>query len=403
MLIRCNALDGAILFHNANPVLECLRTVTRGWGLSPVEDAAPCITVSRRGRGYAIMERGADADREQTVVGAVCTLVMIVLNRIARGQERRIFLHAAAVSLDGRAVVFPATNRAGKSTLVAAAAFAGHTVIADDILSIGDTDGGGLAVFGPGVAPRLRLPVPPSLGDAFAEAADRLAGPQDRRYRYLNLPEAAVAALDDPHEISAFAMLQCVEEEVPPSLFRVDPGLATQTLLAQTLGVAAPPRALIDWVGDLATATPAILIRYRDPADAVTLLRNVLADTNAALRDAPTATPPPPGRPIAPAREASVERHPATPLVRRPEIERHERNSHPFLLDPNSGAIFGLDPLGDCIWDLLAEPIAAREIVETVAAVFPGNPREEIERGIVDFLARLRAARLVSVVHGENT
>lgn len=67
---------------------------------------------------------------------------------------RRAVLHASAVVIDGRAVVFPACNHGGKSTLAAALMEQGHALLSDDLLPVAAVDASLLAWPG---APYLRF------------------------------------------------------------------------------------------------------------------------------------------------------------------------------------------------------------------------------------------------------
>jgi hypothetical protein len=67
------------------------------------------------------------------------------------------------------------------------------------------------------------------------------------------------------------------------------------------------------------------------------------------------------------------------------------------LLDLRSQHYFGLDEVGTRIWQLLAERGGTGAVVEAMVEEFDVE-RPEVERDVVDFLAQLEAAELVSVV-----
>ncbi|MGH9700627.1 MAG: HPr kinase/phosphorylase, partial [Candidatus Acidiferrales bacterium] len=50
-------------------------------------------------------------------------------------------LHASAVEIHGRAVIFPGEEGAGKSTTAAALARRGHAVLSDDVVALAERDG----------------------------------------------------------------------------------------------------------------------------------------------------------------------------------------------------------------------------------------------------------------------
>lgn len=67
------------------------------------------------------------------------------------------------------------------------------------------------------------------------------------------------------------------------------------------------------------------------------------------------------------------------------------------LLDLRSQHYFGLDEVGTRIWQLLAERGETGAVVEAMVEEFDVE-RSEVERDLVDFLAQLEAAELVSLV-----
>ena len=48
--------------------------------------------------------------------------------------------------------------------------------------------------------------------------------------------------------------------------------------------------------------------------------------------------------------------------------------SDAFLVDPQSDALFHLNPLGAALWNLLEQPVSLEEAASVVAAAFPEQP-----------------------------
>ncbi|MBU3824002.1 MAG: hypothetical protein H9917_04160, partial [Candidatus Oceanisphaera merdipullorum] len=112
---------------------------------------------------------------------AACSLVGDLVSQRLLNQPELLGLHCASVEINGRLVVFPESSKAGKSTLAVAFSAAGYRIFGDDVLGL-TAQGEGVAM---GVAPRLRLPFPDSFSPEFVAYADRHAGPEDDRYRFV--------------------------------------------------------------------------------------------------------------------------------------------------------------------------------------------------------------------------
>ena len=66
-----------------------------------------------------------------------------------------------------------------------------------------------------------------------------------------------------------------------------------------------------------------------------------------------------------------------------------------FLVEPDSGEIFYLDPITSGVWRLVETPCSGAEIAETLAAAFPDTPGDRLRDDVDRLLAEMREARLV--------
>jgi hypothetical protein len=180
-----------------------------GWyGVDP---AAPSIGVP------------ADADelrREERLWGVPALLCFR-----ARGD---LPLHAAAVEVDGRAILLAAPGRFGKTTLAAGFAAAGHRLLSEDLscLRLGED---GASVFpGPALL-RVREDVAGGL-----ELAGEVRGDRDGRI-HVALDEAARGD-GAPVPVRAIVLVAGTAGEI--ALQRVDPAVATRDLWALTFRLA---------------------------------------------------------------------------------------------------------------------------------------------------------------------
>ncbi len=65
-----------------------------------------------------------------------------------------------------------------------------------------------------------------------------------------------------------------------------------------------------------------------------------------------------------------------------------------ILLDARRGRYFGVDGVGACIWQRLADGATLPELVEALAQEYAA-PRETLERDAAAFVSRLERAHLV--------
>lgn len=67
-----------------------------------------------------------------------------------------------------------------------------------------------------------------------------------------------------------------------------------------------------------------------------------------------------------------------------------------FVVDPETEAVFHLNPLGRALWQELAEPRTLGELTEAIAAAFPETPADAIADDVRHFLDKLEKAELVA-------
>jgi hypothetical protein len=407
MLVRYALYPGFLHFRNAEAVLAVMTSVTRGWSIVPAQrDPGPAfITVSADRDGFCIAEEQCEPFFEPTAVSAACSLITILLNRMIEGQAHLLCLHAGAVEIDGQAIIFPATHRAGKSTLMAALCLSGCGLIADDIVPLDCTEGP-MQTFAAGVAPRLRLPLPASLGMPFRLAAWLHAGPDDGYYRYLRLPPARLRAFGQRTAIGAFIFLEREEACHECRLLAVDRADAIRILLLQNFGVAAPPDIILERMETLTSTIPAFLLRYRSLRQAATSIGRIFANRQRAAalwqhleKGAPDL------KRIAKCDDAAAaclrDRHiRECRVVRCAHAVFREAGGAQFLVDQDTGAIFALDVLGTAIWQMMQEPVCVADMAEAIGKLYPDINPERIAGDTESLVNALIAQKLAMVCAG---
>jgi hypothetical protein len=321
-------------------------------------------------------------------VNAVCDAIAELAMALPAEDDRLLCLHAAGVVLGGRILVFPNVRRAGKSTLSAGLAWAGHQVFSDDVLPVRFPGGQAAQVLSMGVAPRLRLPLPDSLPQGFHDWARSVAGPENRQYRYLALPNTP--ATGDSLPVGAFVLLDRMDGPCPARLEPVPPDAAMDALLHQNFTRDRHSGDILDVMATTLASLPVWRLTYADLDDAVACLEAAFAQWPPA---ADTAAPPVRFRmagftplPPAPPRDA--------PLAQRPGVTARTIGEALYLADPEGRAIHRMDPLAAAIWEMLAEAITPAEIEATLAEVFPDTAPDSIAADLHRLLDEFHQAAL---------
>lgn len=388
-----DGLAGAVEFADAQPVLDELAGLLHGWHyrIAPELPLAnpPMASVRRYGDYYAIsVPWREEVYAEPTVVGAVCTLIVDLAEAYVRSGAGRMCLHCAAVEIDGRLIVFPASSRAGKSTLTAALAAAGLRVFTDDLLALRPEEGTGMAF---GVPPRLRLPLAPELPASFREFVAGQAGARDSNYLYLSMPPQLQAAHGATAPLGAIVLLERKTRVTRPWLKRTEAARAMRALIGQSIAAEGPSPDLMDSFHDLISATPCLTLAYSDLDSAVELLLSELPkqppappEGSSAIRLRPRAETP------LPSRETQLFQQ-APAVYARPVGERL------FLAGEAPGSAYELDLIGAGIWNLLAEPTSAKEATQLLVQLFPDVDPGRIETDVGRLLRDLQQQGLIRV------
>lgn len=391
MHLHFRDLAGPVAFLDARPVMEALRKLLPGWPLEAVPAAAssasPMVSVRRCGPDYVIsVPWREEAYAEPSVVGALSTLIVDLVEAYVRSGRKRMCLHCAAVEIGDRLVVFPAASRAGKSTLTAAFAAAGQRVFTDDLLAFNPETGDGRAF---GFPPRLRLPLPPRLDPFLADFLTRHAGPSDSDYRYLTLPADLQAAFGSTARLGAVVLLERDEDQRQPRFATVDAGRVMRLLIGQSVSAAGLSPNLLDAFHELISRTPCLVLRYSDLGPAVRLLLEELPGETAAASAEPSSIQ------VRARTAGSGREEPGRLFQQTAGAYAKAVDDRLFLADEADGTVYELDLIGAGIWNLLAEPVAAEEAVQILAELFPEVEAARIEADVVRLLRDLEREGLI--------
>jgi hypothetical protein len=363
--LRFPGLAQEIVLNGAEQVESALNQVLTGWNPTrsqSLENDAPLSCVVPGRDGYDLSSIYLDSPmRDLPAASTACGILADLGEAFFDQRPGCLCLHCGAISINGRLIALTGQKRAGKSTLVSRlTAEPDIQVWCDDMLPILDD---GLA-FGLGIAPRLRLPLPPTASARFRDHVAAWIGPHDDRYGYVCAPTVA------PHGTRALLLALIALDrrtDGPARLHRLSPDAAVHHLLSQNMADLQAPEAAFDRMNAMADQMICLQLVYSDLEDAVALLRRAfggdeLLDPTLALGD----ELPIPTR--ASAQAPSVD--PARRWQRANDVALRRRGASSFLWRPGAPMIWQLNPVAGAVWTLLEIPGSAEEIAATLSEVY---------------------------------
>lgn len=403
MLIQVDGVPRPILLTGCDTLLPVLARVMGSWRFRPVEtnSAAPVISVRRINRRYRIdspwLEEPAEDDTE---VGAVCCLAIDLVQAYVEHDPSLLCLHCAAVAIDGRLVVFPSTVRAGKSMLVARLASKGHRIYADDVLPIAAPEEKGLAL---GLAPRLRRPLPSSIGTELRAFVDAHRGPEDNRYLYLSLTAAMLAQHGSTAPIGAFVLLDR-RPSVRAQLVPIARGSGLQQLIAQNFAQGGASIGSVERLAALVECLPCVTLVYSDLDEASALLQDRFSGWNFRSESARARSQSVPADASEPeqhepesndVRGYGADKSCARRVRQAPGVYLKRVDGDLFLIRHEQDGVFHLNPIAAALWCLLEHPATIEEAVSVLHDAFPEADPRQIKRDVRSLFDRLHRARLI--------
>lgn len=385
-------LKGPISILACDELLECVSQVLYGWPFDVADGVAgisqrPAIVVKKIAEGYRIhTSQRPTPEHHKDKVDMVCAFIAELVGAWVARQSELLCLHGAAVELNGKLVVFLSGYRAGKSTLITQLAALDMRVYADDVLPIQIDDRIGLA---PGIAPRLRLPLPPGSGVAFRDFVNSRWGFSNERYLYLNLRPDELASFGTAAEIGAFVLLERGAGG-KPTLEEATNAEMLQRLILQNFAQAPPADRLLDCLHSLVNRSACFRLRYSDSEEASRLLLGSFK----CRPDSETAAIP---RGVCQTTRVmlQIEAEGESFLRRNPAIQEKQVDGELFLVNSETQAIHHLDKLGAALWSLLDSRTSVAELVRMVQQAFPEISKEQIQKDLKALMSDLIANRLL--------
>jgi hypothetical protein len=397
--LHFDGTDGTIRFATRDLAAEFLEVV-HAWPARSVNEAGcPYAEIrDENGQWRLSILRPEPREQSHSPVNGICDLVVELNWSRLRQQPDLMCLHAGGIEMAGRLVVFPSGRRAGKSTLCAEMTRRGYRLFSDDVLAVCLAEGGMPSGIATGIAPRLRLPVPPDASEGFHRWVKVSAGPANRQYKYLTT--APVAAYGATVPLGAIVTLERVDEDVEPVLEDMDPNEVVPVLIRQNFGRFVHSGHALATFGAIARGLPCLKLTYRRFEQAADYLEDAFragrlsGDALAATTSA--------GAARLEDRDAAPF-DPALPYRRRKGCTVIEVEGEAYVADASGIGIYHLNPGMIPIWHLLEEPVEAAEIVNILADLHPQTGTETLSRDVDAALRMLAGASLIEAAASRKT
>jgi hypothetical protein len=393
-LYRAEGLDPLVAIADDGRLLATLGEVMLGWNIAPVGDAErggeAAIWIEQGAKGWTCSGETYDTPvTYRDPVATACSLIAAVYKVHTLTDLEGLYLHAAGVRVGAGLVLLTGHYRAGKSVVTTACAAAGLQVFSDDIIPL---DPGGRIAQAPGLAIRLRLPLPEGLAPQTRDFIETHRIASSDRYSYIRPPANLLARRAEMAPIRAMISLRRTEGE-PARLSHLAPGDALSETIRRNFAREVPAGRILDAFDGLTGEIPCFSLVYGSAEDAAALLRDAF---KGALDEIDADQP---------ARVSTRKRRSTTaPLSegavihRRPGAHARERDGQAFLTDAEELVIFHLNAIGAAIWRLLEQPAPFGELSAILAAGFPERDPAELAADLSRLIRDLAASGLVQVV-----
>ncbi|ART80873.1 PqqD family peptide modification chaperone [Oceanisphaera avium] len=385
---RCLRVDGV------PEVVQALMQAMPSWPIkvSPPSSILPTRYIYRDATGlWQGSLHEANEFHLPSPASAACSLVGDLLSERLQTQPELLGLHCASVEINQRLVLFPESSKAGKSTLSVAFAAAGYRLFGDDVLGLTE-NGEGVAM---GVAPRLRLPLPASFSAEFVDYANRYAGPEDDRYRFVLPKSGGLAHLDERCPIGAIVLLERDASITHPQVVTLPPAEGLLQLLCQNFAREAQTSILLQRLLPLMQSVPCLLLRYSEPLVGARYLAEVIKHPHLQNMNRASLIKVPPTAPTNEQDKIYVQKADSK-WTASPSVTSYPLAEELFLIHNESGAIHRLNSSGKVAWQLLQqEAITAVELSEIIATHFQ-VPTATVNLDIAALLAILNQAELIT-------
>lgn len=278
MLIRFEPIDFPVQIVGWNSFLLDIGPLLQGWRPRLWEGPAPeaGIIIARDCDGgphsyllSAILE--GPVEKYNQPIKTICAFLADLMTWLCDRDPDWLSLHAGAVEIGGKTVLFPAKGRSGKSTLTAELGLAGGRIFSDDVVPLA---GEALEAVALGIAPRLRLPLPGPADSPLARHIASHSPPDGTRYAYVTLDADRLAPFGTRAPVGAIVILdrQAAGPGRPPRLEAASRVEALKQVIGQNMGIRMGSSTLMRRLHALVARIPVYTLIYEEAAPAARLL-----------------------------------------------------------------------------------------------------------------------------------
>jgi len=381
-----DGLKASIALKVDSAFIESLPFIFSHWPYEIVQETPrdPFATIELRdnGRYYLISPFIDNKDSYRDCVNGICAIVAELAWQRLREEPSLLCVHGAAADFDGRLVVFPATRKAGKSTLSVAMAAAGIRIYTDDFLPISVEEDGVIRGISSGVSPRLRLPLPEQIG---ATAVDYMARRQlisNKQYTYVKPLETECASYGESLPLGSIVFLER-QDGAQAELAEISTAKALKTLIYQNFSRAGNAGDILAMLEFVALNLPVHLLRYDHAEPAIAVLKAHFAKWDTTL---PHYFP---RAPLSNETENGLKPFKRYTDVSVGQFEHAEgvkvvsTDGQRFLTGRSGQSIHYLNEGAALVWQILSEPTSTEEAIEILRAAFPEQERQQIEEDVL--------------------
>lgn len=386
--LYCKDLPQPLRLTKCGALAQHFPILFQGWHFVPGQrHDNPAISIEFAKGRYRVATAWQDeVNSYQDPVDTLCALSAKLSKACSFSDLDTLYLHAAAVEINGRLVAFPNRYRAGKSFLSVCLAAAGHKFFCDDVLPLTlDSCQGRSAGF----APRLRLPLPPTTDSQSQQFIESCLAIKGQRYAYLNLSENVRHPYGSLVDLGAYVILER-KEGITPSLEEVSTATILKQLIWQNFARDIDGSRILSALTKSLSQVRCLRLRFDRADEAIALLEHSFSEWP------DLATELSPKIALEPRDQANPANLCAMLYLQNENTEKVQIEGETFLVSPNGRAIYHLNSIGSGIWNLLSEPSDKNQVVSLLKLAFPNIDAGLIENDVAAILLALHSKNLIT-------
>lgn len=405
LFLRFEGLNALVAICDCPELIDAINTILPKWRycqVLPSGNEHICAGIEKTEEGKFLFRTADPHSKPITwnAVNAICQLLVELAWEQLRSQHHLLCLHAAAIELNGKLILFPNGRRAGKSTLAAALVFQGARLLSDDFVLVDRNPEGGLYARGNGVLPRVRLPLPNDISEHLKTWLDQRSRAENAQYRFFSVDK--LAGRSDWHKVGGIVLLERNDDHAVPKLRPADQSEMIEALLKQNFARAIHSGDTLAGIGELVETVPIHVLEYRSASEAATFLKTAktglgVDDKDRRNREAVTTRQYDFGLTHTP-----QEFDPLKTYCRAPELTEINLSGEAYLSDTSGKAVHRLNAGSTAIWRLLEQPITFFEIVEVMSIAYPDIDHQRIEADVTQALQAFLRSELVHIFEAKQ-